>query len=54
MVFRDPRTKKRSKEKRMPTPEEGVRLVKAFHKIENAALRSAIVKLVEELSQNCN
>ena len=54
MVFRDPRTKKRREEKKTPTPEEGVRLVKAFHKIENPALRKAIVKLVEELSQNCN
>jgi hypothetical protein len=50
----DPRTAKRRKEKTTPTPEEGVRLVKAFCKIENAALRNAIVKLIEELSRNCN
>jgi hypothetical protein len=34
-----------------PSPEEGARLVKAFHSIENAAVRNAIVKCVEELAR---
>jgi hypothetical protein len=37
-----------------PTPEEGVRLIKAFHRIKNAALRDDIVTWVEKLSQNDN
>lgn len=37
-------------EKHAPTPEEGVRLVRAFHRIEDAPLRDAIVKIVEHLS----
>ena len=33
-----------------PKPEEGVRLVHAFHGIKHAALREAIIKFVTELS----
>ena len=33
-----------------PNPEEGVRLVHAFHGIRHAALREAIIKFVTELS----
>ncbi len=33
-----------------PNPEEGVRLVHAFHGIKHAALREAIIKFVTELS----
>jgi hypothetical protein len=39
-------------ERRAPTPEEGLRLVKAFLRIDNAPLRDAIVKIVEHLSFN--
>jgi hypothetical protein len=39
-------------ERRSPTPEEGLRLVKAFLRIDNAPLRDAIVKIVEQLSIN--
>ena len=37
-------------EAKAPTPEEGVRLIRAFLQLEDEALRSAIVKFVEELS----
>jgi hypothetical protein len=33
-----------------PKPEDGVRLVHAFHGIKHAALREAIIKFVTELS----
>lgn len=33
-----------------PAPGEGVRLVHAFYGVKDAALREAIIKLVEELS----
>ena len=33
-----------------PNPEEGLRLVHAFYGVKHAALREAIIKLVEELS----
>jgi hypothetical protein len=33
-----------------PKPEEGLRLVHAFHDIKQAALREAIIKFVTELS----
>jgi hypothetical protein len=33
-----------------PKPEEGVRLVHAFHGIKHAALREAIIKFITELS----
>jgi hypothetical protein len=39
-------------ERRAPTPEEGLRLVKAFLRIDNAPLREAIIKIVERLSVN--
>jgi hypothetical protein len=34
-----------------PPPEEGVRLIRAFHSIKKAAVRNAIIKIVEELSR---
>jgi hypothetical protein len=34
----------------LPKPEEGLRLVHAFHGVKHAALREAIIKFVEELS----
>jgi hypothetical protein len=34
-----------------PTPEEGIRLIKAFHSIKNVALRKAIVIFIEKLSE---
>jgi hypothetical protein len=34
----------------LPNPEEGLRLVHAFCGVKHAALREAIIKLVEELS----
>jgi hypothetical protein len=39
-------------QRRAPTPEEGLRLVKAFLRIDNAPLRDAILKIVEHLSFN--
>ncbi len=33
-----------------PNPQEGVRLVHAFHGIKHAALREAIIRFVTELS----
>jgi uncharacterized membrane protein len=35
-----------------PTPEEGVRLVRAFTRIEDGDLREALIKLVEALAQS--
>ena len=34
-----------------PTPEEGVRLIKAFRSIKNAALRTASIKFLEKLAE---
>jgi len=34
-----------------PAPEEGVRLIHAFRSIKQSALREAIIRLVEELSE---
>ncbi len=39
-------------EKHAPTPEEGARLIRAFHRVKSAAARDAIIKYVEELSRN--
>jgi hypothetical protein len=53
----DPRIARRrgdENQERAPTPEEGVRLIKAFHSIEKASLRIAIVKFVEQLSETGN
>jgi hypothetical protein len=41
-------------QERAPTPEEGVRLIKAFHSIEKASLRVAAIKFVEQLSETGN
>ena len=37
-------------ENRAPTPQEGLRLVKAFHRIKDARLRDAAAKFVEGLA----
>ena len=37
-------------ENREPTPQEGVRLVKAFHRIKDARLRDAAANFVEALA----
>jgi hypothetical protein len=37
-------------ENREPTPQEGIRLVKAFHRIKDARLRNAAANFVEELA----
>jgi hypothetical protein len=37
-------------ENREPTPQEGVRLVKAFHRIKDARLRDAAANFVEGLA----
>ena len=34
-----------------PTPEEGIRLIKAFHRIKNASLRKDIIIFIEKLSE---
>ena len=34
----------------LPKPEEGLRLVRAFHGVRHAALRETIIKFIEELS----
>jgi hypothetical protein len=39
---------------RAPTPEEGVRLIKAFRSIDKASLRNAVINFVEDLSETDN
>ena len=35
-----------------PSPDEGLRLIKAFMKVENRTIRAAIIKLVESISMD--